>query len=308
MITLKDIDDSIKEFYVKNGRTPKLVEFTVKNGFPCNKETLLKRFGKYNGILDKLGYETFSHGERRYNNEKLLNDLKNAIVKYRTSNYDIIRKDENVVYREIYRRIFGSYFEAVKLSGITRNNLYMLEMFANYNLENEKEFLIKNLYGGKLTDKHIELLEKAKEIPDEEFNRDNVSKKISIATIYKLFNNFSLFCIMADKTVKSIFKRQHVADDGHVCDSFEECYLDNFLSKNNIIHNTQVKYPNSKMTSDFEINGKFVEYTKFKQSHITDKYNETLVKKRKICKENNIELIEIDDISDEKLQELLRRL
>ena len=63
---MKDIENFIKQYYLQNGFTPKLSEWKMKDGFPCNKETLLK-FGKYNDILKSLGYEVYSYGKRRYN-------------------------------------------------------------------------------------------------------------------------------------------------------------------------------------------------------------------------------------------------
>ena len=308
-ITMQDVNKAIRDYKIKNGYTPKLKEWTVKNGFPCNKETLLNHFGKYNDILKQLGYETYSYGKRRYNKTKMLEDLKKAILKYRTSNYMILRQEGTIVYRYVYEELFGSYANAIEKCGITKNKMYLIEMYKNYNLEDEFDFLLKFEFDGKLTDKQVIILEKCKLIKDSEFTRNNVCKLIGTYKVYHIFKNFSLLCIMANKTIKGLFKRQHKAEDGHICDSYEECMVDNFLYKNNIKHKTQVQYPNSKYKCDFVVNNIFIEYTKFKNNDLAkEKYIKTLKEKRKICKENNITLIEIDDISNDKLNSLLQRL
>lgn len=308
-VTLSDIDKSIKEYKEKHGFTPKLKEWTVKNGFPCNKETLLNHFGKYNEILKELGHETYSYGKRRYNKEVLLNDLREAILKHRSSDYQIIKSESGIIYREIYDRLFGSYFDAIEMCGITRNKMYLIKMYDDYNLEDEKQFIIDKEFNGALSKEQKDILDKCASIKDSMFTRDYVCSEIGMYKIYKHFKQFSILCVMANKTIKGLFKRQHRAKDGHICDSYEECVVDNFLSDNGISHLTQVQYPNSRFKCDFVVNGVFIEYTKFKENDLAkDKYNKTLNIKREICKSNGISLIEINSISENNLNLLYQRL
>lgn len=149
--TLEEIKMFIKKYKKINGITPKLSEWKVKDGFPCNKEKLLKLCGKYNDLLESMGEETFSYGKRRYNKEKLLSDLKNAVLQHRSVDFTIIRKDNNLKHRDIYTNVFGSVKKSLRLCGITNNEIYLMKKYKNYNLENPIDFIIKNLYNGKLT-------------------------------------------------------------------------------------------------------------------------------------------------------------
>lgn len=59
-------------------RTPNLLEWKEKNGFPCHKEKLLKLFGKYNNLISECGFQ-YEYGQRHYDKQKLLDDLRSAV-------------------------------------------------------------------------------------------------------------------------------------------------------------------------------------------------------------------------------------
>jgi len=84
-----------------------------------------------------------------------------------------------------------------------------------------------------------------------------------------------------------------IARDGHKCDSISEAIIDNWLTKNKIVHERNKNYPNSKHLADWSIrNGNtFVEY--FGLARDSKRYDETIKTKRDICKRNSIKLIEI---------------
>lgn len=58
------------------------------------------------------------------------------------------------------------------------------------------------------------------------------------------------------------FAKRVKAQDGHMCDSFTESIIDNWLFNNHIPHERSKRYPNSRMTTDFYIPScnLFIEY------------------------------------------------
>jgi predicted nuclease of restriction endonuclease-like RecB superfamily len=84
------------------------------------------------------------------------------------------------------------------------------------------------------------------------------------------------------------------AIDGHLCFSIIEKDIDDFLYKNNIPHDKEVRYPNSLMRADWELLvGKekvFVEY--FGLMNNPD-YAAKTRRKIEIAKQNNILLIQL---------------
>lgn len=306
--TLEEIKMFIKKYKKINGITPKLSEWKVKDGFPCNKEKLLKLCGKYNDLLESMGEETFSYGKRRYNKEKLLSDLKNAVLQHRSVDFTIIRKDNNLKHRDIYTNVFGSVKKSLRLCGITNNEIYLMKKYKNYNLENPIDFIIKNLYNGKLTLIQESLIAEFKDIVCNDVpTRSNLQYKISLSKIYRNFNGYTEFVILCGAECALSNKQEYMANDGHICDSYEECIIDNELNKRNIKHEVHIKYPNSSFITDFAIGNIFVEYTGYKKAG-RDKYIKKLELKRKIAKENNILLIEIDNVSDYAIKDMMQRL
>jgi len=85
-----------------------------------------------------------------------------------------------------------------------------------------------------------------------------------------------------------------LALDNHLCFSLIEKEIDDYLFLNNILHQKEIKYPNSDLRCDWEINYKnkkyFVEY--FGLMNIKE-YALKVEIKKKIALENNIILIEL---------------
>jgi predicted nucleic acid-binding Zn ribbon protein len=87
------------------------------------------------------------------------------------------------------------------------------------------------------------------------------------------------------------FAKKHTAFDGHKCDSFAEFVIDNWLYQNNIPHQVHVSYPNSSMSSDFVVNGTWLEFVGLEGE--VKKYTELLKKKRNLTKKLGLKVIEI---------------
>ncbi len=88
-----------------------------------------------------------------------------------------------------------------------------------------------------------------------------------------------------------VFSQKHTANDGHICDSFAEKILDDWMFKNKISHLRNVPYGDTKMTADFVIGSTRVEY--FGLVGSSQIYDFAISKKRKFCEENGLNLIEI---------------
>ncbi|SRR5258708_3860575 len=82
------------------------------------------------------------------------------------------------------------------------------------------------------------------------------------------------------------------AIDGHVCNSVSESIIDNWFFNNNIPHKKEVLYPVGRHTADWKIeHNVFVEY--FGLANDSERYDIEIKRKRSICKEYEIRLIEI---------------
>lgn len=82
------------------------------------------------------------------------------------------------------------------------------------------------------------------------------------------------------------------ARDGHVCDSVSEALIDNWLTENKIGHVRNAKYPDSNHRADWVVLGDvFIEY--FGLVNDSPRYDRSINKKREICKNYNIKLIQI---------------
>lgn len=93
-----------------------------------------------------------------------------------------------------------------------------------------------------------------------------------------------------------MYKRVNTkAVDGHLCDSVSELLIDNWLCKNNILHEKDVYYPKTRHKADWEIFAKnkkiFVEY--FGLANDSPRYDRSIKQKVGLCKKHNISLIEI---------------
>ena len=94
-----------------------------------------------------------------------------------------------------------------------------------------------------------------------------------------------------------LFSKRFVASDGHICDSFTERIIDDWLSANNIVHERNVRYGATKFTADFKIGSNvFIEF--FGLAGVQKTYDKNIEKKRLLAKEMGYRLIEIypDDI------------
>ncbi len=87
-------------------------------------------------------------------------------------------------------------------------------------------------------------------------------------------------------------RRLCIAVDSHKCNSVSELIIDNWLYKNKISHQKETSYPKGKFTADWSLSANvFAEY--FGLANDSRRYDQEIQKKRQICQEFNIRLIEI---------------
>lgn len=89
-----------------------------------------------------------------------------------------------------------------------------------------------------------------------------------------------------------IFSYKFKSEDGHVCDSFAEKIIDDWLNQHTIKHKRNFRYGDTKMTADFMIKPNIiVEF--FGLAGVQKTYDEIIIKKRELCKNLGFKLIEI---------------
>src|SRR3989344_3066235 len=93
-----------------------------------------------------------------------------------------------------------------------------------------------------------------------------------------------------------MYKRANAkALDGHLCDSVSELLIDNWLYKNNISHERDVRYPTTYHKADWKISANdkkiFIEY--FGLANDSPRYDRSIKEKEILCRKYNISLIGI---------------
>ena len=99
------------------------------------------------------------------------------------------------------------------------------------------------------------------------------------------------------ETIKTGRGIKCLANDGHLCNSLAEKEIDDWLFKNKIQHEKEPLYPthekynpNTRKRADWLVNDIFIEYFGLVGDN---KYDKSILEKKQIATENNIELIEI---------------
>lgn len=313
-LTRKDIINFIQKYNCKNGVTPRLKDWIQKNGFPCNKEFIVNKFGKYNDLIIDAGFETFSYGKIRFCKKKMLEDLRNAIVDSRSVDIEILsKKYETIRHRRTYVDRFGSYDNALKEAGIMNEHITLIRLYREYKLEDPVSFL-KAKYGinNEFTEVQKELIDSivlAKNITSD-VRRETLKEHISLHKCKTLFPSFTVAVIASGLSPAAKYAKV-IANDGHSCDSYEELLIDNWLYSNNFTHDVHVLYPNSKYKCDFKIGDTFIEYTgytKINSEYLRGQYFKRLELKKEIANNYKIKLIIIEDVSESSKKKLAEAL
>lgn len=107
-----------------------------------------------------------------------------------------------------------------------------------------------------------------------------------------------------------MFARRYRAKDGHICDSFTEKCIDDWLYERGIPHELHTPYPSQlKLRSDFVVNGWFIEFFGLEGEH--ERYTATAIRKRELAEQWEVPLISVyprDVFPVSKLDEILAPL
>lgn len=90
----------------------------------------------------------------------------------------------------------------------------------------------------------------------------------------------------------ALYSKRFTAKDGHVCDSYSELIIDNWLSSKGVAHERHVPYPGTRLTADFQLgDGTYVEF--FGLAGAQSAYDRTVARKREFAGKHSISLIEL---------------
>ena len=89
-----------------------------------------------------------------------------------------------------------------------------------------------------------------------------------------------------------IYSKKFIANDGDQYDSFAEKIIDDWLSKNRLLHKRNFSYQDTKMTADFAVGeNKIIEF--FGLAGENKIYDQNIQRKREFCQKKGFKLIEI---------------
>lgn len=123
-----------------------------------------------------------------------------------------------------------------------------------------------------------------------------LKKKIIFQDVSNNYNKY-IMNVINDMDFRDKWPKSYVCDDGHCVRSLSEMLIDNWLNKNGIKHEYEKiveipNFPNTTIICDFYLPEKriYIEYWgKYDEAYIARKHA-----KKKIYKENDINLIELD--------------
>lgn len=111
---------------------------------------------------------------------------------------------------------------------------------------------------------------------------------------HRVFGSWNQAIIASGFTPNEIiFSKKFISKDGHICDSYSEKIIDDWLHSKNIPHLLHIPYPGQKLFKcDFLIHGKYwVEFLGLKGYR---SYDRLYIKKLVVAKMANIKIIELN--------------
>lgn len=108
----------------------------------------------------------------------------------------------------------------------------------------------------------------------------------------RLFGTWNkAICVAGFHPNKNLFSRRYCAKDGHMCDSFAEKIIDNWLFDRHIPHRVHIPYFYKNMSADFSIGNTIIEY--FGLNGNMRKYDAHVEIKKELWKRRNLNVIDI---------------
>lgn len=290
---------AVKVQIEKLGRVPASGEWDRLKLKPT-RGVIRKHFGLgFNDFLKLLGYTPQHKSPVDYTDEELLSWLHRYYEEFgQAPTADGFRRNKHRGSPDPinYQRRFGSWEQALKVAGFDSNRQY------------SEEFL------------KAELLRFIKE-----HGRPPTQNELNYASGYpgkKAYvkrwgsvNNCLLEMGITPPAcqIKNAFTTRVVADDGHICDSHEEAFVDNFLFANGIKHARNVRYPwhekynrSGLKRCDFAIPvGSEIVYVEYAGLIQKDHYRRKLETKIHLAEELGLKLIVITQAQLGQLRDLL---
>ena len=287
-------------FLIENQKTPGIRDLYRHKGCPYSKSAILQKYKNLSSLYNKYGLKRKEQGYDNITDDVLLEDLRSFVIKYKTTDRDTLKK--NGLYdRAVYERRFGSWSNALKLSGINNSFKILMKYFEDYDGSDYISFLKQRIgVNGDFSDTQLEIIKKAKKL---ECDTKKIRNSINYKYIKENFVSVSvlLVCCGIEPSVSYCSGNTYIADDGHICDSGKEVQLDNFLSCNNIEHEVHCNYPNSQMKCDFKVKDFYIEYAGLMDK---SKYAKDIERKVKFANENQIKQIILYELNEDTLTKL----
>lgn len=300
---LEPFKEWMVRYYHKNKQAPDLSEIKISNGAPFNKTVVLRNFNSYAEACNACGIPSRSEKSESLK-KRLLEELRNAVLKHRTTDRDYLRKTNEISDRSRYERLFGSWKESLVQAGIGYNEKYLISMYDDYNGEDPINF-IKNKYQEN-KEWNLNQLNILNILKENNGSLKALRNSVNFKVIKKEFGYTNTAKIAAGFEATTVsMKKQWKAKDGHLCDSKAEMELDNWLHENGFSHEIHKMYPNSRMVSDFYVNNIYIEYAGLTNSwKHSNKYNEKIERKVNHCKKYSLPIIIVENLNQESISKL----
>jgi hypothetical protein len=254
------------------GRTPKTTELKIYKA--PSKDVYKNRFGNYYNACIIAGIPV-ARTKRGITDEELLEILKVIYSKKGSPiTNDDLGLDKGLPDPSTYQKRFGGVNKAANIAGVPS--------ISHYNLSDEEMLSM-------LRDSFLKL---GRPPHSDELSKLGLPSDVTFRTRFGSYTKALLSCGVTDRINYSGNYRglKCLAEDGTVCLSFPELIITNFFIQNKVSFEKESHYPNSKYRTDWKVGDTFIEYFGLQGNSA---YDEKIVKKRKICLENNIKLIEI---------------
>lgn len=290
------------DYYSSNGKAPKSEDLTMRNGCPYGKTIIYKTYGTLENLCNSFGITSRADFKDLEDDTEILKQLRQLAIQERTTNREILRK-AGARDRDYYTLRYGSWPKAIEMSCITNADRVLMKHFDDFNGENTILFLKQKIgIDGNFSKEQMDMINEVQSKMNG-YSANKIQQFYGYYRIKKYFRYASILMIAAgiEPVLKYNTGKKYRAKDGHLCDSYQEMLLDNWLSDNGYIHKTQIDYPNSKLRCDFLVEDVYIEYAGLLNSGI-ESYVENIKRKINLCKEKRLKLCIVKNLSNKELK------
>lgn len=298
-----ELVDIVSKFVNDNGYLPMLSELSR---LKLAQKWDFKDFGGYGNFSDKH----FNGMKRRFGtgiySEEQKESMKNEFLslidieeKITTKMFNKMDKNGEVSFS--YRKLqnaFGSWNEFLKYCGVitTRGSIQ------KYSDEEVKNIFLNHYKDDIPTVMKLDFDFK---------NRLFLWSSSMIEHRFGSYNKFMELCGEIPNSVGCIYSKQYIANDGHVCNSYAEKTIDDFLHRNKIKHEREVSYKDigietdRRYRSDWIIDNSLV--VEFCGIMNKEAYSNKMREKEKLLIESGVDYLFIDYTNIDDIRHLLKK-